>query len=180
MEFHPIDILNRFDELLREKGLEFKNGIVIGGAAISILYREERFTQDIDLLTPIPQLIKEASREFAFKEQLADDWFNNRVVNLDSCKPLGWGNDLVSLFEGSNLSLFSVSRKNLLRIKLFSACDRPEGLTIDIPDIKSMNPSRAEILEAAQWVKQEITRQRLAKREHQELLSTLDTLTKIL
>ena len=85
--------------------------------------------------TLIPQLIKEASREFASKEQLADDWFNNRVVNLDSCKPFGWGNDLVSLFEGSNLSLFSVSRKNLLRIKLFSACDRPEGLTIDIPDI---------------------------------------------
>ena len=85
MEFHPIDVLNRFDELLREKGLEFKNGIVIGGAAISILYREERFTQDIDLLTPIPQLIKKASREFASKEQLADDWFNNRVVNLDSC-----------------------------------------------------------------------------------------------
>ena len=27
MKFHPIDILHRFDELLREKGLEFKNGI---------------------------------------------------------------------------------------------------------------------------------------------------------
>ncbi|TWW08691.1 hypothetical protein E3A20_21800 [Planctomyces bekefii] len=180
MEFHPIEVLRRFDELLQSKGLEFKDGVVIGGTAISLLYRHERFTQDVDLLTPIPPLVKAASREFAAKEGLAEDWLNNRVVNLDNCKPMGWGKDLVPLFEGVSLSLYSVSRINLLRIKLFAACDRAEGMAIDLPDVKSMNPTRVEVGDATQWVRGELSRQRRSMRENQQFLQILDAIEKLL
>lgn len=178
MQFQPIEVLRRFDALLKERGLEFKEAVVIGGAAISILYRGERRTQDIDVLTPIPEPVKEASREFAAMEGLANDWFNNRVVNLAACKPWGWGVNLMSLYEGEHLTLYSPSRENLLRIKLYSACDRPEGIAIDVPDIIIMKPTAEELSQACDWVRREQSRQTASKKERRLFAETLDVITK--
>src|SRR5690606_27946334 len=90
------------------------------------------------------------------------------------------GERVLPLFEGVNLSLYSVSRANLLRIKLFAACDRAEGMTIDLPDIKSMNPNPDEIVDASQWVRRELSRQRRPSRENQQFLQTLAAVEKVL
>jgi hypothetical protein len=162
-DFLPLQILGKFDRFLGAEGLEFKDAVCVGGAAIAAFHPGHRVTQDIDVLTPIPPKIKEASIRFAAAEGLAAEWFNNRVVNLASCKPYGWGQDVVPIYEGPNLTVYSVSRQNLLRIKTYAYCDRPEGPAIDLPDVLSMRPTQAEIDEASTWTLQEAQRQRLSK-----------------
>ena len=163
--FLPLQILAKFNLFLGAEGLEFKNAVCIGGAALAANHQGLRVTQDIDLLTPIPSKIKEASVRFAAAEGLAADWFNNRVVNLESCKPPGWGKNLVLIYEGSNLTVYSVSRESLLRIKTYAYCDRPEGPAIDLPDILSMRPTATEIADASKWTLQEAKRQRLSRKD---------------
>ena len=177
-EFYPQKIFEKFDLFLAEQGLSFKDGVVIGGAAIAMVYGGQRLTRDVDLLTPIPDVIKRASIEFATKEGLSQNWLNNRVVNLDSCKPFGWGKDLLPIYLGKNLSLFTVSRQNLLQIKLFSYCDRPEGLAIDFPDIVLMKPTKDELAKAAEWIMDQIRKEKRPKTEQDFFAAALADLSK--
>jgi len=175
--FLPREILKKFDHFLGEQHLKFE-GIIIGGAAIGLLHREARWTRDFDLLTPIPEGVKKAAKDFALIEELDANWLNNRVVNLESCKPMGWGKDTILVFQGDNITLSTLSRMNLLRTKVFAFCDRSEGIAIDLPDIESMAPSMEELDEVFHWTFLELRRQKSSKGEIKAFEESIDYLKK--
>lgn len=175
--FYPKEILENFDEYLFDKGLTYE-GIIVGGAAVSLVSSSRRFTQDIDVLTPITVDVKTASVDFAKANGLISEWFNNRVVNLQSSMPFGWGTDTIVVFRGKALILSSLSELNLLRTKVYVFIDRTEGPTIDLQDIKALNPKRENFEDACQWTVETFkTNNKKAKRaEVQEILVLLETL----
>ena len=83
----PIKTIEAFDRFLHDRGLRF-DGVVIGGAALSLLGVVSRPTKDVDILVPrIPPEIAVAARAFAAKiraigEILHDDWLNNGPASL--------------------------------------------------------------------------------------------------
>jgi hypothetical protein len=83
----PIETIAAFDLFLRDRGLRF-DGVVIGGAALSLLGVVSRPTKDVDILVPkIPKEIHGAARAFAVEiratgEILHDDWLNNGPASL--------------------------------------------------------------------------------------------------
>lgn len=129
----------------------------------------------------IPPPIKKASEEFAAlkcKEGnvLKHDWLNNGPESLRQNLPRGWLKRCKSLFSGKALTLLSLGRKDLLKTKLFSYCDRQT----DFEDCVALNPTRAELIEALGWVQNqdanpdwprhvELSFARLAKRLGYEL-----------
>ena len=144
----------------------------MGGAAITLAGYRDRMTADIDLLTPIPDAVKEASREFAKLKGLSDNWFNNRVVNLRESIPFGWQADLDLVFDGRSLRLSAVSRLNLIKMKMFAYCDRQ----IDYEDLDAMKPTREEFKESERWILSKLSK--LKRRERAAAVIVLDALEK--
>lgn len=177
--FYPLEILEKFDLFLVGKGLSY-DGIIVGGAAVSLLSASRRFTQDIDVLTPITEDVKQASIDFAGSAGLNDEWFNNRVVNLESCKPHGWGKDTIEVFQGNALRLSSLSAQNLLRTKVYAFIDREEGPTIDLSDIKALNPDPFDLEGACNWAinMYKNLNRNIGKTELQEVRDLLDSLSR--
>ena len=93
----PIETIKAFDRFLLDRGLRFE-GVVIGGAALSLLGVVSRPTKDVDILVPkIPQEIDVAARTFAAEiratgEILHDDWLNNGPASLADQLSMGWQN----------------------------------------------------------------------------------------
>ena len=142
-----------FDEFLASRGLFFE-GTIIGGAALLVLGITERFTKDVDCLTPqIPEEIKKASEEFSeMKEELKieKNWFNNGPSSLVNQLPQGWDKRLELIYDGKSLKLTTLGRPDLLKTKLFAFCDRTEP---DLSDLQKLKPSIEELSESISWVK---------------------------
>lgn len=141
-----------FDQYLGSKGLSF-TGTIIGGAALIVMEVLDRATQDIDCLDPkIPDEIKQASVAFAAEtaDELAlkDDWLNNGPARLQDDLPKGWKKELVQIYEGRNLSLYTLGRLDLLRSKLFAYCDRQQ----DLEDCEALKPTVAELHACLPWL----------------------------
>ncbi len=166
--FTPKEILSEFDVFLHDQGLKF-DGVLVGGAAVTLAGYRDRMTADIDLLTPIPDAVKAASREFAKLKVLSDNWFNNRVVNLRDSIPFGWQTDLDLVFEGRALKLSAVSRLNLIKMKMFAYCDRQ----IDYEDLEAMKPTSEEFKAGELWILG-----KLKGRERNAAVIVLDALEK--
>jgi len=84
----PVETIGAFDLFLRDRGLRF-DGVVIGGAALSLLGIVSRPTKDVDILVAIiPQEIHVAARAFAAEiratgEILHDDLVEQRTRLAD-------------------------------------------------------------------------------------------------
>lgn len=132
----------------------FFDGIIIGGAALALLGVTDRQTRDCDVLHPeIPAQVKRASISFARERRLEgdvldEDWFNNGPVTLRSDLPRGWESRAQSIFKGEAKVLRTLGRRDLLRAKLFSLCDRG----IDLQDCVALAPSAEEIGELMDWL----------------------------
>ena len=147
-----IDVLNKFDQFLKQKNLEFEC-IVIGGAALIHLGIITRRTQDVDLIDPeIPVDIKMASIEFA-KQYLdlglvPDEWFNSGPISLKDELLGNWKLRLVKMMEGESLTIWTLGREDLLKTKLFACCCREE----DFDDCIALKPTANELNESLEWV----------------------------
>jgi hypothetical protein len=146
------EVIVAFDEYLGAKGLSF-SGTIIGGAALIVMEVLDRVTQDIDCLDPkIPDEIKKASVEFA--EERADDlalkenWLNNGPASLKLDLPKSWRRQVVRIYEGKNLSLYTLGRLDLLRSKLFAYCDRQQ----DLEDCEALRPTLDELQTCLPWL----------------------------
>jgi len=152
----PRETLSAFDRHLVERGLRFE-GIVVGGAALSLLGIVSRVTKDCDILhPPLPEAIQAAARAFAAErrrlgEGLEDDWLNNGPAALARQLPSAWEERLQVAFSGAALRLQSLGREDLLRTKLFALCDR--GL--DLPDCLALAPTADELAGLLQWVEEQ-------------------------
>lgn len=149
----PRPTIEAFDLFLAERGLSLE-ATVIGGAALVLLGVAARQTRDFDILHPtLPFDILKASQEFSRSMRakgipLQEDWLNNGPSQLANTLPLGWRERRVELFLGKSLCLFTLGRADLLKSKLFALCDRGS----DFSDCLALNPTAAELEEAAPWV----------------------------
>jgi hypothetical protein len=141
-----------FDEYLGAKGLTF-TATVIGGAALIVMEVLDRVTQDVDCLDPkLPEDIKRASVDFA-RERSADlalkeNWLNNGPASLKLDLPEGWRKKIVRIYEGKNLTLYTLGRLDLLRSKLFAYCDRQQ----DLEDCEALRPTAEELRTCLPWL----------------------------
>jgi len=145
-------IIMAFDEFLHKEGLKFE-GIVIGGAALLLIHVIDRATKDVDVLSPeIPEEIKKASIEFAKKNSTLSlnpkEWFNNGPYSLKRDLPPGWRDRIQKVFDGKSLTLYTLGRMELLKAKLYAACDR----NIDFDDCIALNPTNKELDACFDWV----------------------------
>lgn len=142
------EILPIFDRFLTSRNVSFE-AVIIGGAAMQLLGLTERVTKDCDVLSPkVSDELKEVSREFARENGLSENWLNNGPETLIRDLPPDWQKNVVPLYQGKNLKLFTLSRIDFIRTKLYAFLDRG----IDLQDLKSLNPTKAEIEEVRGWL----------------------------
>ena len=147
--FDPNKIIPEFDRFLANRGEQLK-AVVIGGAALTLLGIIDRGTRDVDLLeATIPDDIRLAAREFAEKHSLSRDWLNTGPSSLVRDLPADWSTNLQSIYSGKALELWTLSRIDLIRTKLWAMCDRMR----DLEDLVKLAPSNEELALAADWVK---------------------------
>jgi len=160
--------LLRVGELLAAAG-EPQAIVIVGGAALGLLGVVARATRDVDILAfarprgrdawtlvpPPPQLpesLAVAIRTVGRDLGLADDWLNTGPA-------LQWKQGLPPGLETrirwrqyAALRVGLVGRKDLIYLKLHAAADNsPEGS--HARDLAALDPTDAELEEAAQWVK---------------------------
>ena len=145
------EVIEAFDKYLLKKKLSF-SAVVIGGAALQVMGKVERVTEDVDCLFPtIPEEIKLASREFAksFSKEagypLIAEWLNNGPMDLLRDLPKNWKEKILPLYEGKALKLQTLGRSDFLKTKLFAYCDRQQ-------DCLALKPSRTELKQCLRWV----------------------------
>ncbi len=107
---YPRETLEAFDALLGVRGLRL-DGVVIGGAALSLLGVISRETKDFDILSPpLDSRVLEASKVLAAQIRrkggvLSDDWLNNGPATLASDLPAGWEARLQLVFRADCIAL---------------------------------------------------------------------------
>lgn len=122
---------------------------ICGGAALNLLGISSRQTADIDVLSPVlSEDLKSAANRVSEKLGLQADWLNNGAVDLLNYFDSKWQDRSTLVFSTSNLSVYSLSRIDLLNSKVWAACDRMQ----DIPDVVAMKPTEEELSEAKEWV----------------------------
>ena len=153
--FDPKKLLPEFDDFLYKNGIRFE-AVVIGSGALTIMGFLERQTVDIDILNPkIPDKILELAEKFRIQKKkegiyLIQNWINNGPDKLLINLPKNWENRTQSFFKGKSISFVTLGRSDLLKDKLWGFCDLREH---DKPVILALKPTQSELVEAAQWVK---------------------------
>lgn len=150
-QMDPRATLTAFDPCLADRGLALE-AVVVGGAALNLLRLISRQTRDCDILHPsLPAEILAAAHTFAAEAGggvLGDEWLNNGPSQLAPLLPAGWELRLQEAFRGRAVTLRTLHRSDLLKVKLFALCDR--GL--DLPDCVALAPTPAELAEAVAWL----------------------------
>ncbi len=147
----PTDVIPKFDQYLKDKGLNFE-AVVIGGTALAILKVISRETMDMDCLDPqILPAIANAAMEFRMKNPnlgLHEKWINNGPDSLLRDLPQNWRDRKNLIFEGKALKIYTLGRSDLLKTKLFAYCDRGD----DYQDCLALKPTLQELNENLLWV----------------------------
>jgi len=137
-----LQYLEEVAELLKhETSVEI---VLLGGAAgmLTGLFEPARTTTDCDVINYIPadsqQAVLEAARKIAQKYDLPLNWLNSKAMELDIL-PDGWQSRKVHIATFGQLSIWSLSRKDLLATKFYAGHPR------DREDIQAMRPTRDEL-----------------------------------
>jgi hypothetical protein len=142
------EVLPKFEQYLAKCKLSF-SAVIIGGAAMQLLGLTERVTKDCDVLSPkITLELKEASKEFAKECGLSEDWLNNGPETLIRDLPSDWQKNVIPLYDGQCLKLFTLCRLDFIRSKLYAFMDRG----IDLQDLIKLKPTKSEIDEVRDWL----------------------------
>ena len=136
------------DQKLQKLSIE-REIYICGGAALILLKVSSRATMDVDVLTPrIDRTLANIAIEISHELGLSEQWLNNGPEDLRTHLDKDWEGRCSIVFKGSALTVHALHRLDLIKTKLWAACDRHE----DIPDLLSLNPTDAELLEAKHWV----------------------------
>lgn len=136
------ELFPKFEKFLAERKLSFE-AIIIGGAAMQLMGLTQRVTKDCDVLSPKISIdLKTASKDFAKEHGLPEDWLNNGPETLIRDLPTDWQKNLIPLYQGKSLKLFTLSRLDFLRSKLYAFLDRG----IDLTDLKQLKPTKLELM----------------------------------
>ncbi|RJO68775.1 MAG: hypothetical protein C4523_06865 [Myxococcales bacterium] len=149
----PRETIEQFDLFLARQGLSL-SAVIIGGAALSLLGIISRETRDCDVLHPqLPDEIIKAQANFAAEMRgrgipLQDDWLNNNPMPVANLLPEGWLSRTQVAYQGTALTLLSLSRSDILLTKLFAYCDRGT----DLGDCLALKPTAGELKAALPWI----------------------------
>lgn len=138
---------------------------VCGGTAISLRFRS-RPTADVDVIEPevFGSLLAAAKRVAASEKGqhlgLNETWLNDHVgtiIKVSEVLPKDWKKNAERsgpLFKGQKLTVFALSKLDLLRTKLLSAIspDRGADAVQDLDDICSLSVSEDDILFEESWL----------------------------
>lgn len=105
--------------------------LVVGGAAIALLWNPSRLTRDVDVVTDrVPDEVWRAAAEVAAEtEGLAPSWFNAAALVARPTGPIP--DEPTIVYSGTNLVVSVAGPRFLLAMKVFSG--RPEADADDLP-----------------------------------------------
>ena len=143
--------------------------VIIGGAALSLLGIVDRTTRDIDIVAvsnpddprqlsrppqPLPEALTRAIAAVAVDFGLPPNWLNSEPAGQwDLGLPLGFA-ERVQWRRYGALQVGVSDRVDLIRFKLEAAADQPDANTRHFRDLLSLKPTRDELSEALEWVKE--------------------------
>lgn len=134
--------------------------VVCGGSALIATGLILRTTQDIDILAlmeknqlassiPLPPYLIEAADKVGKILGLPENWLNNGpAMQFHMGLPDGFQQRLQQEVIGKKLVIHYISRYDQIFFKTFASADRGG---YHISDLKKLNPSEDELVEAAKW-----------------------------
>ena len=155
-------VLRALGEQLHLAGVRIEL-VVIGGSGLLTLGLIDRTTRDVDLVAlrhegelldprPLPQGLLDARARIAEDFGLPRDWLNAAPSSLlDFGLPAGFIERLERRDYGPALTVWLASRLDQIHFKLYALADQAPGSKHDL-DLRSLDPTREELLAAARWV----------------------------
>jgi len=155
-------ILQALGEQLSAGGSRFEL-VAIGGSALLSLGLIDRRTRDVDLVAlleddqlvtpkPLPPALVEARDRVARDFGLDEDWLNAAPSSLlDFGLPDGFLGRVETRTFGPALTVHFASRLDQIHFKLYALVDQGPGK--HEADLKSLAPTRDELLQAAAWAR---------------------------
>ena len=145
MSSNDIDVktaIKELDRVLAKQGEQYTL-YTCGGAALIFLGYEGRGTGDVDvILEQFDKPLESAVAEVAKQLKISKTWLNNQVTPLGARLGKGWKNKCQTLFQGSAVTLMTISRQDLISSKLHAAVDRQ---AVDYTDIIWLKPTKQEL-----------------------------------
>jgi hypothetical protein len=153
------------EEVIRLRGKPFQHFVVCGGSSLLALELVSRTTtKDVDILArleggefvqakPLPDWVNEAAEEVREELDLPEHWFNTGPADesfFRSGFPQGIETRLTTQSYGRALSISYISRYDQIFFKLYAAADQGGKHFLDL---KELNPTSDELLEAARWTR---------------------------
>lgn len=137
--------------------------VVIGGSALLAVGLISRPTRDVDVVAlladqtlvdprPLPAELIAARDRVARDFGLPENWLNAAPADLlDFGLPEGFVERLERHDYGSSLTVHFASRFDQVHFKLYAMADQGAGK--HEADLRSLSPTRAELLAAARWTR---------------------------
>ena len=161
------EALRLLGALLAERGQAF-HVLAIGGGALLIGQLSTRATADLDIVArrhgaewrrsrPLPdeltQAVDDVAAILSLSENTQKPWLNDGPSFLfEMGLPAGW-QTRTTIHPFAALTLEILSREDIITLKLWAATDAraPERRARDVGDLRTLAPSREEMLRAARW-----------------------------
>lgn len=163
MEREPLEeALATLGELLAERSQPV-GLLVVGGSSLLLLGFIERPTADVDVVglvaatgyrqtLHLPEFLSDAVTEVGAALGLGSRWINTGPAGLlDFGLPMGL-EDRVTIREFGALQVHLPARVDLICFKLYALVDQGPR-SKHMPDLLAMNPTPAELIEAARWAR---------------------------
>jgi hypothetical protein len=153
-------LLSALGEQLAALGQRFEL-VVIGGSGLLALGLIDRSTRDVDVLAlragdelgsakPLPAALVAARDRVARDFSLPGDWLNPGPTDLlEFGLPEGFIDRLERRDYGGCLTAYFASRYDQIHFKLYALVDQGPGK--HEADLRSLSPSKEELLAAAHW-----------------------------
>ncbi|MCC6805780.1 MAG: hypothetical protein IT381_00020 [Deltaproteobacteria bacterium] len=155
------DLLKQVGGLLDERRQEVAV-VAIGGGGLLLLGYTKRPTRDLDLVAviesgalrraePMPRELHSAIADVSEVNRIDPHWMNAAPSSLmDLGLPTGFMSRTVKQVYGG-LTLYLASREDQIAFKLYAAVDQgPKSKHTS--DLQKLQPTNAELLNAARWV----------------------------
>jgi hypothetical protein len=152
--------LNVLGQLLADRG-HYYEVVAIGGGSLLLLGQIERSTKDLDLIAlvksgqlisanPLPQNLVQAAEEVGSALELGKDWLNIGPKSLfEMGLPKGFEMRMhTRRYHGITIHL--AARFDQICFKLYAAVDQGPN-SKHYADLKSLNPTYDELVEAQSW-----------------------------
>jgi hypothetical protein len=146
------DLFSDLDHALHKAG-EYREITIFGSAAMMAqkLVRRSRETMDVDVADPDLDMAFQVIATNAAESRGHNlGWLNSSGVIYARNFPKGWQDRSRVVFEGTNLTVKSLSKRDLIATKFSALVGRNEARDLD--DLLDLQPSSADLTRAKKWL----------------------------